>query len=171
MTKQKSTILITISLFCLALAGGVPGIRMQLKTACDERDALEQKHADLNGMLNTLAARRTLLLETLKEAEALFPDPLEKDVLQLQAQEAIQRNGAELLSFHSGESFPEEEQSTPNNLALTFLGKYYDVMQVLADWRALPLRVAAFTLRRPEPSPLPVGSDSVEAYAILEPLQ
>ena len=171
MMKRESAVFLTLILLCLALVGGVLGTRMQLETAWNDWDALVQKRTDLSGSLNALAARRTLLLEGLKDVEEEVPATPEGEVLQAWVQDVLQRNKVELLPPRSDEASHGEGQGGPNSLTLAFHGEYLDVMQVLADWRALPLRIASLTLRRAEPSPPLVGSGGVEAYAILEPLR
>ena len=167
---RRGAVLILL-LIGLALAGGVPGMRLQLKGAWDEWNSLRQKRADLNGRLSALAARRALLLEALKGAEAEAPTAPEGEPLQAWAQDALRMNHAELLPPRSDETSHEEEQGGPGSLTLAFQGEYHDVMQVLADWRALPLRLASLTLRRAESPSLLAGRGVVEACAILESLQ
>ena len=169
MTKREYAVLITLAVAGLAIAGGVLFMRAQLETAWNDWDALVQKRTDLSGSLNALAARRTLLLEALKDVEEEAPAAPEGEVLQAWVQDVLQRNNVELLPPRSGETSLWEGQGGPNSLTLAFHGEYLDVMQVLADWHALPLRIAALTLRRLDPSS--PGSGGIEAYAILEPLQ
>lgn len=171
MMKRESAVFLTLILLCLALVGGVLGTRAQLETAWNDWDALVQKRTDLSGSLNALAARRTLLLEGLKDVEEEVPATPEGEVLQAWVQDVLQRNKVELLPPRSDEASHGEGQGGPGSLTLAFHGEYLDVMQVLADWRALPLRIASLTLRRGDFSPGPAGSGSVEAYAILEPLR
>ncbi len=171
MTKREFAVLLTLPVAGLALAGGVFFMRAQLETAWNDWDALVQKRTDLSGNLNALAARRTLLLEGLKDVEEEVPAVPEGEVLQAWVQDVLQRNDVELLPSRSGETSLWEGQGSPNSLTLAFHGEYLDVMQVLADWRALPLRIASLTLRRGDSSPGPDGSGGIEAYAILEPLQ
>ena len=171
--KRETNVLLALALAGLALVGGVFGMRLQLEEAWNEWNALGQKRADISERLNDLAGRRAQLLEALEEAEAEVKAPAapEWENLQAQAQDVLQKNNVELLPARSGEASSLDGQRGTDRLALAFQGEYYDVMQVLADWRALPLKLAALTIQRIEALPFPDESGRVEAQAILEPLQ
>ncbi|MCR5347257.1 MAG: hypothetical protein K6E38_05710 [Fretibacterium sp.] len=167
--KRETSILLSLALFFLVVAGSVHVMRMQIEKAWNRLDAMDQYRADLNGMLNVLTVRRSLRLEALKQLEEVFPSVPEKEALRAQAEEVLRRNSADLLSAGSDETFLWEDQGGPDSLKMTFRGEYCDVIQVLAGWRTLPLRVAALTLRAESSLPS-AGSGGVKAYAILEPL-
>ncbi len=159
--KRENAVLLTLALAALILMGGVLGMRFRLKGAWQEWNALGQRRADISAMLNTLAVRRTSYLEALEDVEKEIPDIPEWRDLQTQAQDVLRNNDVAVL----------EGQGKTDRLNLAFQGKYHDVVQVLAAWRALPLKLAALTLRRAGVPPSSAGNGSVEAYATLEPLQ
>ena len=169
MTRRRTIVTAVLGLLCLVLIEGVWVMRGRLELLQAECGALAHRCADMGEALGMLAARRVLFLETLDELRATAPAAIEEGALQAEARSVLQRNGVELLSTRAGGAnvLPWEAQGDPGTLTLALRGGYYDVMQVFAGWRALPVRMTALTLNRSSSPP----SGCVEANVALEVLQ
>ncbi|MBR1672872.1 MAG: hypothetical protein IJ702_08090 [Fretibacterium sp.] len=171
MRERKRVVLAVLLSLCLALIGGVLGIRGWLVGLRQECHALVQRRADLSRMLSALAARKSFLQEALKELDEYSPALFEDEVLWAHVRGVLEENGVELLTARPDDpALPPGEEENPRALTLAFRGAYDGVMRGIACWRVLPVRVAALMLRRAEPLPPGWPKGGVEVSAVLEAL-
>lgn len=147
MKDNKVTILVLVfSLVCLALLGGIYFMNERLKALQEEYNELEQRRVNLKDARDTLIAQRDVFQNAFKELEGYRVNVAENEMkFYEEVQQAVQNNGVNILSTRQ-QPVNQERICT---IALTLQGDYYNLMQVLAAWRNLPItvRIASFTVR------------------------
>ena len=161
MKDNKATILVLLfSVLCLALVGGVYFLGDKLKTLQKEYNDLEQRRVNLKDATDALIAQKKVFEDAFRELENYHVNVAANEMAFYSGvQQAVQDNDVEILSTRQ-QGVNKERLST---IALTLRGDYYNVAQVLAAWRNLPMtvRVASLTVRRNAPASRSRGAREV----------
>lgn len=148
MKDNKVTLLVFLSLLsCLALAGGLYWLSERVKEMQGQYDELEQRRVDLTEATASLMAQKKVFEDAFKDLENYQVNVASSEMaFYSEVQQAVQTNGVEILSTRQ-QGVDKEGLST---IAMTLRGDYYDMMQVLAAWRNLPMtvRVSTLSMRR-----------------------
>ena len=148
MKDNKVTILtLLFFLLCASLIGGVWFLDKRVREL--QYDELEQRRVDLTSATEALMEQKKVFTEAFNELDNYHVNVASDDMnFYANVQQAVQDKGVEILSTRQ-QGVNAEGVGT---IAMTLRGDYYDMVQVLAAWRGLPMtvRVVNLTVRQNE---------------------
>ncbi len=151
MKDNKVTVLtLLFFLLCASLIGGVWFLDKRVRDLQAQYDELEQRRVDLIGATEALMEQKKVFTEAFNELDNYHVNVASDDMnFYANVQQAVQDKGVEILSTRQQGVNAEGVGA----ISMTLRGDYYDMVQVLAAWRALPMtvRVANLTLRQNDP--------------------
>lgn len=146
MNDNKVTIIgFLFFLFCAALIGGVYFLNGRFLELQGQYDELEQRRVNLEQTTKSLQEQKRIYTTAFNTLRDYKVNVASDDMgFYSEVQQTVQASDVNILSTRQ-QGVNREGRST---IALTLRGDYYSFMQVLANWRNLPVtvRVANMTL-------------------------
>ena len=149
---NASLLLFLLLLICGGLIGGVWYLGQHLQELQGQYDELEQRRVDLVSATGSLMKQKKVFTDAFAQLDNYHVKAASSDMdFYSNVQQAVQDNSVEILSTRQ----QGVNQDGVGSIAMTLRGDYYDMMQVLAAWRNLPMtvRVANLTLRQSKDAP------------------
>ena len=149
--KDNKVVVLTLLFFllCASLIGGVWFLDKRVRELQAQYDELEQRRVDLTSATEALMEQKKVFTEAFNELDNYHVNVASDDMdFYANVQQAVQDKGVEILSTRQ-QGVNAEGVGT---IAMTLRGDYYDMVQVLAAWRGLPMtvRVVNLTVRQNE---------------------